>query len=313
MFNLPGIPSPRAEIHELADFLEFQSWKNQHHTTSKREIQALLGRLDENDGNEGCDDDDDRTADSLDEALTEISKRFEVCGASYPFILDGPGNVLRHDPANVSPGAVFYKYLLLSTRLNMNSNKMHQGIDGTALLEEWGALVLRQYLGTTRAKSFVFGTAEQGQTFREKVDYLHAQVREGGTFRNVDGADVPVTAKDAKLDVVAWLPFADGHPGLVTVFAQCKTGTSWHDRVSELHPGSFIAKWMSGPFVVLPLRAFVVAEAVNRKRIRSLGLDAGILFDRCRLVDCLPDAGADLLGRTNTWVEAARASVAGSP
>lgn len=306
MFMLPGRPSPQAEIHELADFLEFQSWTNL--TTSKREVQALLGRIDDNEDNIGVNDDDDRSADQLDEALNEIDRRAKICGASYPFTLDSAGNVLRYLADNQSAGASLYKYLLLSTRLNMKSNRSHAAIDGTLILEEWGAHVLKNYLGGTKARSYVFGTSNQGKTFPEKVNHLHSQINEGGQFANID--PVPTDANDGKLDVVAWLPFSDRLPGQVVIFAQCKTGTNWKDKVHELQPTNFIKKWMAGrSFIVNPLRAFIISESVNRSNWSSICVDAGILFDRCRLTDCLGDVDASLLQRTNQWVAAAKTSV----
>jgi hypothetical protein len=51
MFKLPGIPSPQAEIHELADFAEWLAWKQG--SVSHRQILADLGRLDENEPKRG--------------------------------------------------------------------------------------------------------------------------------------------------------------------------------------------------------------------------------------------------------------------
>lgn len=302
MFQLPGKPSYQAEVHELADFMEFQAWTNGF--VSKRDVQALLGRLDDNDDNEGCDDDDDATSDHLDETIIEIERRLGSCRASYPFSIDKTGNVISYTSSNSSPGADVYKYLLLSTRLNMKSNRMHNGIDGTHILEEWSALAIRNYLGKDRARSFVFGTSNQGLSFADKVNAIHHQTKDGGPFRNID--PVPTDANDGKLDVVAWIPFQDQLAGQVVIFAQCKTGQNWRDKVSELQPSSFISKWMVGSvFVVTPQRAFCVSESVNRGRWKSLGIDSGILFDRCRLIDCIDSIDNDLLERTKRWTTAA--------
>jgi hypothetical protein len=189
----------------------------------------------------------------------------------------------------------------------MKSNRTHAEIDGTLILEEWGAHVLKNYLGPVRAKSFVFGTSSQGRSFEERVNHLHAQTKEGGPFQNID--DIPTDANDGKLDVVAWIPFGDSLSGQVSVFAQCKTGTHWRDKMSELQPSSFITKWMGGSFIVLPLRVFMVSEAINRGKWKSTGVDAGILFDRCRIIDCIGEAESGLLDRTKRWVEAAKRSL----
>ena len=56
--------------------------------------------------------------------------------------------------------------------------------------------------------------------------------------------ETKVTAKDGKLDIVVWRRFADGRPGQLIGFGQCKTGTSWPDDLTKLQPEGFCAKWM---------------------------------------------------------------------
>jgi hypothetical protein len=77
-------------------------------------------------------------------------------------------------------------------------------------LEEISAAVLRCYLGYSRARSVVFGTAIGG-TFREKIDALCNAVGEGGCFEALDPG--PVNANDDRLDSVAWIPFSDMRGG----------------------------------------------------------------------------------------------------
>jgi hypothetical protein len=308
MFKLPGLPSPRAEVHELADFAELLAWKRG--TVSNREILAYLSRVGENDDSDGAENEDDRNADELDEVMIEIDRRAKACGRGYPFELEMQGTVLKYLPDDDSSGAVLYKYLLLSTRLNMKSSRVHAEIDGTALLEEVTADVLRSYLGGPgRAKGLVFGTAIGG-TFREKIDGLCRELGEGGGFSNIDGDDEPVDANDDKLDAVAWVPFVDGQPGQVVVFAQCKTGSSWDEQITQLQPDAFLKRWTRERcFVVEPVRAFVVSESARRTKWKGTSLSAGVLFERCRIVDCGAQVAGELLLRLGTWSSAALTTV----
>jgi hypothetical protein len=140
MFKLPNRPSAGAYIHELADFVELLSWLNG--STSTREIVALLGREGESEPNLGCDDTDDENSNTLDEVFVEIEFRQAACEGRYPFSLDATGNVLTfRDGADLPTW--LYCYMLLSTRLNMNSERIQAGIDGTQLLEEISAEGLR--------------------------------------------------------------------------------------------------------------------------------------------------------------------------
>lgn len=304
MFKLPNLPSPQAEPHELADFAELLAWKNG--TTSAREIVAYLGRLDENDRNIGCDDNDDENADELDEVMNEIERRRDACGDGYPFGLDPNGTVLRHILADESYRAEVYRYLLLSTRLNMKNNRVHSDIDGSLLLEELSASVLQCYLGRDRASTFIFGTATQS-SFEDKINQLCQRVGEGGCYRNLD--DGPVHANDDKLDVVSWIPFSDQKPGKLVVFAQCKTGSNWRGLITQLQPDAFIKRWISKPFVLNPLRALLISEAADRSKWSGTSVYAGLFIDRCRIVDFCDTIDDNLLERIKAWNNAAKDSI----
>jgi hypothetical protein len=297
MFKLPALPTPHAEIYELADFAELLAL--QRDVVSMREILAYLGRVSENDPNEGADDQDDQNAQLLDEVFSEIDRRSKSCGAGYPFSLDLHGTVLRHNKADDSARADVYRYLLLSTRLNMTKDKVQDGVDGTGLLEELAALVMRCYLGYARARSFVFGTAVGG-SFADKVNMLCSELGEGGSFSSIDSAQV--NANDDKLDAVAWIPFTDGRAGKVVIFFQCKTGTNWKDQTTQLQPAAFIHRWTSSrAFVLMPLRAFCVSESADPSRWHGFAVYAGLLFDRLRVVDFLDESDAALQARIRQW------------
>ncbi|MFT4588948.1 MAG: hypothetical protein ACI8QF_003056 [Limisphaerales bacterium] len=302
-FKLPDQPSPQADVHELADFAELWAWKRRQ--VSVREILGYLGRIDENDFNEGCDDSDDINADLLDETMNEVERRSTACGSGYPFLLTEAGTVLRHQDEKNERSSV-YNYLLLSTRMNMKANRSHGGIDGAGLLEEISAFTIRNYLGADRCKSIVFGTARAGG-FKEKIEDLCKRIGEGGGFRHMDpGA---VQANDDKLDTVAWIPFSDKLPGKLVVFGQCKTGSSWDAQKTQLQPDAFIKLWMREGFVVDPMRAFFVSEAVDRSHWRRHGLYAGLFFDRCRIVDCSDSIDPSLISNIENWNTAAIGSV----
>jgi len=304
MFKLPALPSPGANTNELADFAELLAWQND--SISMREIIAYLGRLSENDFNEGVDDEDDRSADALDDVMTEIDRRSKSCLSGYPFYLDMEGTVIRHKNDDKSPQADIYRYLLLSTRLNMAKDKVQDGIDGTSILEEVAAVILRCYLGEKRAKSFVFGTANSGR-FEDKINELCREIGEGGRFCHVDPS--PVKANDDKLDAVAWVPFTDGRPGKIVIFCQCKTGSNWQDQITQLQPEAFLKRWTSHrTYVLNPIRAFCISECPDTTRWEGIASYAGLLFDRLRIVDFLYEISEDLITKVRCWNTGASAT-----
>ena len=304
-FKLPGKPSPRADVHELADFVELLAWVSETKSVSARAIVAILGREGEVDlsANTGCDDTDDQNTQTLEEVMAEIERRQNACRAGYPFSLDARGNVVYYTD-NGSLQTLLYGYLLLSTRLNMLSAKVQSGIDGTALLEEVAAEVLRDYLGSGRAQAMVFGTAVGSADFPGKVKALCNALKEARGFRAID-TDAPINANDDKLDVVGWIPFSDQTPNQIIVFGQCKTGTAWTEQLCQLQVDAFIKSWIDGHFLLDPLRAFFVSEAVGRARWGSYSVKAGLLFDRCRLIDGCQNLHEQLVARVRAWTTGA--------
>lgn len=300
MFKLPGKPSPSADVHELADYAELLAWVNK--SVSAREILAILGRESENDNNEGCEDEENRSADAFEEVATEFESRQLACAGRYPFSLDKTGNVLTYTPDNET-SAWLYGYLLLSTRLNMTSARTHAEIDGTTILEEVAASGLQQYLGPQRSRSMVFGTSEGSGNFPDRVTELCELLGEGFQYRNT--YELRNTAKDDKLDAVAWIPFADEKSSKLIVFCQCKTGTAWTETLCQLNPEGFIRKWMHTPFVLIPMRAYCISESGNRRAWSGYAIEGGLLLDRCRLMDCCETLDKPLYKRMVKWSKAA--------
>ena len=299
MFKWPGTPSARSPEHELADYAELVCWK--HNSASTTVLSADLGRLDENDYYDGVPEEEE-TDQVVTVAYGEIERRREACRDGYPFVIGERGYTLRAEQDAGNNKHIIYRYLLLATRLNMRDNRVHADIDGSLLLEELAADVAREYLGA-RAESVVFGTAAGTADFPGRIDALCKQMEEGIGFVNRDQAQP--SERDGKLDVVAWKHFADRLPGKLIAFGQCKTGTNYKDTLTQLQPDSFCKKWLHSSPALTPVRMFFVAEAVSRLHWYSTSSDAGLLFDRCRIVDFCDDISGDVLERVTAWTEAA--------
>ena len=149
----------------------------------------------------------------------------------------------------------------------------------------------------------VFGTSEGSAGFPDKINRLCDRLGEGDGYIN-RGAG-PHRKKDDKLDVVAWKPFADRREGKLIAFGQCKTGTNWKDQVSQLRPNGFCSKWFQSPPVLDPVRMFFISEALSSVGWRNESVDAGLIFDRCRIVDYCDDLEDALLQRLEKWTTAA--------
>lgn len=303
MFKWPGFPSPRAGAHEVADFAELSVWGENGISTTA--LEQALGRLADDDYSGGVPVDDPEAL-VVDETYLEVERRMESCRGGYPFDIDDLGYRLFVDHSSHNQQYDIYRFLLLATRLNMNENRVHDGIDGANLFERVSADVGRHYLGE-RAQSYVFGVGSAAGTFPAKIESLCTDLGEGEGFRNAASG---VRVGDGKLDVVVWKGFADGRPGKMIGFGQCKTGTSYRDTLSQLQPDKFCTKWFRTQPALTPIRMFFVAEALPDLGWYESAVDSGLLFDRCRMVDFADGVAEETLADVRCWTSAAAESVA---
>lgn len=304
MFKWPGVPSPDASEDDIADFIELECWKDGY--TSATAVSKAISRPDDCDHTDGVKEHDPILA-TVEDSFSLLDVRARACNGGYPFALDSKGLTLKLlRPSDIVPKHVIYKYLLLATRLNMRDDKKHANIDGTQVFEFLSRDVLRDYLGD-RSNATTFGTASGHKDFPGKVAKLCKDLCEGVSYDNKDEA--PSRANDGKLDVVGWIPFADNRVNKMIVFGQCKTGSNWRDSTTQLQPDTFCHKWMRCSPSALPIRSFFVTEAVSSKYWYTLSSDAGVLFDRCRIVDFSDRIQQDVLLKVVKWTEAAANNV----
>ena len=226
-------------------------------------------------------------------------------GSAYPFELDESGRSLQLRPHSHSPAQTVYKYLLLATRLNMNKNRNHGGIDGADLFEQFCAEVASQYFGYG-SRSLIFGTSSDLRSFPDRVAHLCERIGEGNTFQNNSGGTPQ--AKDDGLDVVVWNPFGDTRKGKLVGFGQCKTGTHYEQHFTRLHPDAFCGNWFKVMPVVCPVRMFFITDALPEERWDKRSREAGIIFDRSRLIELCESISSRTLANIHTWTRSAAAA-----
>ncbi len=286
----------QSSFQDLTDYFEFQCIKAGE-ISIHSEINKLLLTNDEIQI-EGIKDETDEAFDKVEEITQEIQRRQEVSGGTYPFALSQKGYVLSVEP-NTLPYWV-YVYLLFSTQLNMKTHKIWNSIDGTKILENLSALVVKNYFGE-RSRSLVFGTATSGG-FTEKVNDLCKKMGEGNHFESHGNS--PVSQQDDKLDVVVWIDFSDQKQSKFIGFGQCKTGTTFDDQATiELQPKQFCQKWFRTMPVVEPFKIFFCSQ--NYSMDYSKLVNAGLVFDRLRIMDFLPSQiDEKLSSQIKSWCEA---------
>lgn len=296
LLDTPSIDSP---VSELADHAELVCWWRGE--TSRTELAKGLIRLEENDYSRDGVPEEEAAMETVDDVLTEISRRMSACRDGYPFEVTNNGHTLVDTKLGQCDKFLFYRYFLLATRLNMGTNRKHAQIDGALLFEEVAADIARNYFGCG-AESLVFGTASTITDFGEKIAHLCSRMDLPYHFRNRDKE--PVVVKDGKLDIVVWKNFADKRDSMLIGFGQCKTGSNFRNHVTELHPDAFCDKWLDTSPALMPIRLFLVTEAVF-ERWYSTARDSGLLFDRCRLIDYADQVSDNVVDRVKSWTNAA--------
>jgi hypothetical protein len=283
MYKFPDVPSPKADVHEIADFIEIKCIQNR--SVSAREVSSSLDILTDHDYRDGVPEDEELEP-KIADTLNEIDRRYLFCGTKYPFKVVRHGHVVTLSLAVDEIIREIYTFLLFATRLDMSNQRIQNDIDGTSLFEKLSEYVGKHYFGE-RAESYLFGTAFRENNFENKITSLIEQMGEGRGFKNPDETFSNMH-KDDRLDVVVWKSFSDGSFGKLIGFGQCKTGTHWKNYLTILHPDSFCRKWFRDQPTVNPVRLFFISESILRNRWYEHASDGGILFDRCRIMDYLP-------------------------
>ena len=176
--------------------------------------------------------------------------------------------------------------------------------DGTLLFERLCREVLTQFFGP-HAKSIVFGTGAEDElkSFEEKVKGLFERINEKGyQFQYPEG--LHHQQKDYGIDLIAFIPFNDSRKGHFMAFGQCKTGTSWRDKLGQMNPKSFCDVFLIPPLRFTPISIYMVSEACDENLDILASRSSSLLFDRTRIVEFLPDKiNKDLYDDIQLWVK----------
>ena len=299
MFNRPNSQDPAPIV---ADYIELQCLLTQT-PVSSYSLRSLFSMSDDELDNDGVESSDDLSVDAIEDGIKECEQRASFCPARYPFKVSA--NSLEAQ-ADGGVNREIYQFLLLSTRLNMNEQKVQAGHDATKLFEELCAGVAAEYFGQ-HSKSMVFGTAGAGG-FQQKVENVIGKLNLTSSYKIPMGSTG--RQKDAAVDVVAWIPFADRKDSQMIAIGQCKTGTHWEGMLTATQPDVFFEAYFNGKPFADVARMFFVSESYGLDRWEERSRKAGIMFDRTRIMEYVPaNIDANLLSRITEWNNAALSCV----
>jgi len=303
MFKLPHqTPDFSSKTQEWADYSEYLAL--QKNSISFREVFKIPELIEDEIDRSGVEDISDKYIDKIDEIAEEIKRRYRVSNGNYPFELTNMNYSLSYQDSDKLNNWV-YKFLLFATRLRMSNNRIHAGIDGALLFEELSSEIAISYFGEN-SNAAVLGTSSSGSGgFSEKLKNIAVRIGEGGDIRSYSAA----RPQDDKIDVIVWKGFSDKVSSQLIGFGQCKTGTSWLDKLSELSPDVFCRTWFTQQPILTPVKMFFCAQYFPKEIWPFKGYHAGLIFDRFRILDYLPDDVPEaLLDQIRTWTIAASAN-----
>ncbi len=297
--------SAAADPTEHADWLELTALTAPDGDSSAQDLISALRRTGSSDA--VVDSTDEEPLDNVveregedyeriaEDALEQLAMRGEYLGDAYPFSLN---RVLQtKDDAMRS----LYAFLTAATRFAWKNSLVPA--TAASLFEEVSAAALRCYLGGERVRSYHFGFPRRNgpKAFHDAVEDLCTQMGEGLGCR----APLPKTkdVKDAKLDLVVWLPFGDDRSNQFCVFGQCTTGANWQSKINELQPEDFCKTWLKEVPAVTPSLAFFVPQHIEEKYWWQVANSHHrIMFDRLRIARLLhEEVDSNLANRYANW------------
>ena len=261
-------PDNFLEPEALADWLELSALHAADQDASIGDLQRELDRL--NHGNRES---------LLGNVLTEFDRRGQAAQAGYPFER-GETSVRLKGAASDFP-AYFFCLALSYHGWNLRRGAKE---NPWLLFEE---LAFYSAKGYTGGNAILFGTSSRKgkkskDKFKTSIQALIKALGEGECFKSRT-----FSAKDSKLDLVAWKSFPDARSSQIIIFRHFAARANWRDKLTELDPEAFWDAWItsgkgkvSSPLrsVFMPHRDFDDEEWDNRARW------ARLLFDRCRVV-----------------------------
>ena len=223
--------------------------------------------------------------DSVGSIHEELLRRSSILRQSYPFDLNQGTLVYAEDRR--SP---IYEFLL-STSASVLSSGRHADLPRT--FERVATRLVTSYFGSN-AEGVHFGwPRDRNTSFKAAAEQLHDRTGEWhwGPEERLDPADV----KDEGCDFVIWLRPSDGRKiGPLFVLGQCACGNNWQDKYADLNVKR-MERWFNPLSTVEPVRAFATPRHVDDYLLREASREAGLLFDRARLVLVASSAGMNVL------------------
>jgi hypothetical protein len=291
---MPALPDSPTDPLQLADWLEVLALVSEDLNSSTGDLQSALSRGSVLDG-EGAETLDGKML----EVFSELESRETAAGSGYPFSVMGSVLQARSSWADCSS----YVFCLCLSYFRWQRPPASPYFP-PRLFEALCAEAARRWVGGEGVR---FGSprvpTDLPRSFAKALDDVCQKlIREGGGFKKQPHR--VHWLKDCGLDVVAWRDWPDRLSGKLLLLGACASGQDWQDKTHDLILDDFYRLRMTEPPDSPVVRAFFVPHRVPQSRWRETTVEAGIIFDRCRIASLapkLPSVGAH--GDGCAWTE----------
>lgn len=216
---------------------------------------------------------EDVTAPELleEQAWSELQHRAKLLGDRWPLEMSDTRLTSRNWTTDHT---LIYQYLCLIALGDIDA-------EDRILFEQIVECIVASRIGSTVDRIGHPARGGASSSFRERA----AQYAEKSHLRELEFLSEPLPHdKDLGLDVVGWLPSADGRGGYLHFLFQCATGKNWDEKLHDIDLDLIAPhiKW-----AVTPVRVFCIPVIVNLPHAQwiRLSMQAGWVMDRPRLLE----------------------------
>ena len=215
----------------------------------------------------------------IDNLFKVLEDRLAIFGDNYPFEFSLQKGLILN--ANIADKKQLYIFLLISSNLDL-FNKVAS--DLTTDFEDISYYILNSFLPTATVKKFGKNSDYNGNAktkIRALATDMKLEVNENSLSNISDHNN-----QERGLDVIAWFPFSDNCPNIITILGQCACGKDWSKKYHDTQRFSNYMKY----FKQKPIHAmFIPYSLISRNSDWFYCSDDiernSIMFERKRIVE----------------------------
>jgi len=277
-----GIPKISKHHHHLyADYVELVALFNKTETTKTDILDRLF-----DEGITFYEDEDKPEADDkneiwISEIFDVIQYRKKLFTDDYPFSFEKDVLKLKEKTSEKNQ---LYLSLLISSSLNY-FHELQPEL--TSEFEVISYNCLKNYMPENAIVKSTGENSDYKGTAIEKIRMLANEINitiNESELSNISKKNV----KEKGLDLIAWIPFEDKIPNLITVLAQCACGKEWEKKQYETERYENYLRF----FHKKPLHSIYIPYSISKEKSFFQSDDITgdrIIFDRKRILEFIPD------------------------